>query len=145
VKHRKTIALCAAVLCAGGLALAQDAGYQPPINSGLNLPIPKGNPGTQGFYTGNGASLATQANPPAPKSRTDGMTVEQIAAAIESVRVQKAELEKWERELMVAAQSKVIAQRERLAKLGVTTDLPPAPSSQMNIFSFGNVGLYGGQ
>ena len=143
MKYRKTIDLCVAVLCVGGYALSQDAGFQVPLNSGLNpLPVPKGDPAAGSFYA---HSLTLAAKPPAPKSRTDGMTVEQIAAAIESVRVQKAELEKWERELMVAAQNKVIAQREWLAKLGVTTDLPPAPPSQMNIFSFGSVGSFGGQ
>ena len=147
MKNWKPIAVCTALVLVGGFALAQDAGFQPPVN-GLNLPVPKGDPSqAQGLYTGNGESLALRANSPpaAAKSRTENMTVEEIAVAIETVRCQRAEVEKWERELMVAAQSKVVAQRERLAKLGVNTDLPAKPDPKQPQGSFGGGALlFGG-
>jgi hypothetical protein len=67
----RPLVLCLA-LCAGGYALAQDAGFQVPPPAATRV-----------------------VNPPAAKSRTHGMTVEQSAAAIESVRAQRAELDKW--------------------------------------------------
>jgi hypothetical protein len=51
VKNPKPLALCVAVLCVGGFALAQDTGFQVPINSGMQLPIPKGDPAAAGLYT----------------------------------------------------------------------------------------------
>lgn len=42
----------AAALVSHTTASAQDAGFQVPVNSGLNVPIPTGNSGQPGFYTG---------------------------------------------------------------------------------------------
>jgi hypothetical protein len=118
MKRWKPIALCAVVLCISRYALAQDRGFDVPINSGTPLPIPT--------YT-----------PPAPKSRADAMTAEQIAAAIEAVRVQKAALDQWEMELRSAALSK------RVAKWGVIVD-PPAPPTYPQTLWF-HCGLFGGE
>ena len=42
----------AAALIGNTTANAQDAGFQVPLNAGLNVPIPTGNSGQAGFYTG---------------------------------------------------------------------------------------------
>ena len=46
------LAAAAAVLVGSATANAQDAGFQLPVNQGLNLPIPTGQGGQAGFYTG---------------------------------------------------------------------------------------------
>ncbi|HUR55230.1 MAG TPA: hypothetical protein VMZ71_13940, partial [Gemmataceae bacterium] len=50
----------AAVLVGSGSSKAQDAGFQQPINSGLNLPIPTGQGGQAGFYTSVEFVILTQ-------------------------------------------------------------------------------------
>lgn len=141
MKNRKPIVMCVAALCVGGYALAQDAGFQVPLNSGLNVPIPTGDPADSGFYSGSfGESVARRTHSQgAPKSRADGMTAEQIAAALEAVRVQKEALEQWERELRTAAMTK------RMSSLGALACPPAPPADPRQIFTFGCVGLFGGQ
>lgn len=134
----KPLALCIALIV-GGFALAQDTGYQPPINQGLNLPIPVWDPTRDSVcwtVTGEGIVIRANAKPPAPKSRAEGMTAEQIVAALEAVRVQKAALDQWEMELRSAGLSK------RVAKWGVFVE--PPPPAQPQIFSFGAY-LFGDQ
>jgi len=50
----------AAVLVGSGRSNAQDAGFQQPVNSGLNLPIPTGMGGQSGFYTSFEFRMLTQ-------------------------------------------------------------------------------------
>jgi hypothetical protein len=139
VKRWKPIAFCAAVLCVGGYALAQDHGFDVPINSATPVPLATGSPAYAGFYWGGGEIAAIHAeHRHAPKSRADGMTAEQIAAALEAVQVQKAALDEWERELRGAAFSK------RVAKWGVVVE-PPAPPAP-SIPGLGHhFGAFGGQ
>jgi hypothetical protein len=140
VKKWKPLALCAALIV-GGFAFAQDMGFQPPINSGLNVPISAGDPADWNSYGSfNDFDMRRTLSRGAPKSRAHGMTAEQIAASLEAVRVQKEALDQWEKELRAAALTK------RMSSLGAIT-YPPAPPAQVTGFSFGGSGamLFGGQ
>src|SRR5262245_31723132 len=82
---------------------------QPPPDSGTKGPLPV-------------PDLLLPREPAAPQPQS----IDQILNGIADVRAKKAELEKQEQALMKVLRERVKEQRERMAKLGISLDEPPA-------------------
>ena len=71
---------------------------------------------------------------PLPPSPLPEPTVEQMLDSLESLRVQKAELEKKEREIVASINKKIDKQTERMKKLGLEKPpVVPAPAPTIPI------------
>ena len=100
-----------AVLVAASLLAIGGVGYSQVPRPGTIPP-----PGVPSF-----PSPLLSPSPPAPMPEP---TVEQMLDSLESLRVQKAELDKKERELVASINKKIDKQTERMKKLGL--EKPPA-------------------
>ena len=103
-----------AVLVAASLLAVGGVGYSQVPQPGTIPP-----PGVPHF-------TVRQPSPPAPLPEP---TVEQMLDSLEALRVQKAELDKKEREMVASINKKIDKQTERMKKLGLEKPpaTPPAP------------------
>jgi ABC-type Fe3+-hydroxamate transport system substrate-binding protein len=114
VRNRVRIAVAALLAIAGGVAYSQAPKPAPPA-PGTSAPAPPE------LIPPSGVPVVPVA-PAAPQEKT----IDQILDDLERVRLQKAELEKKEQELIKEARRRLEKQADRANRLGVVP-VPPEP------------------
>jgi hypothetical protein len=111
----RTLLVPALLVAAGGIAYTQPAPRAAPAHAPIPEAIPS--PGVP-FTPPRSANVDV---PPAEKS------LDQLLDRLESLRAQKAELERQEQEVVKEIRRKVEKQSDRLQRLGVNDSIAPVP------------------
>jgi hypothetical protein len=67
--------------------------------------------------------------PPAPGDQPNRVTIDDLMAKLESIKAQKAALEKAEKEVVARLKQKMKEQQQRLKKLGVSAEESDTPQA----------------
>ena len=71
--------------------------------------------------------------PPAPGEQPNRVTIDDLMAKLESIKAQKAALEKAEKEVVARLKQKMKEQQQRLKKLGVSAEEGDSPQATTGV------------